>query len=329
MSDIRTQYRIIESGAGWVERAGRGRVRIEGADRAAFLQALVTNDLEQLAPGRGVYTAYLTPQGRLIADMRLYERGDHVLADVPAALAASLVTRLDALVFSEDVRLADVTATTSVLGVMGHGAETLLDRALDLPPGTLAGLSVLGVAEQPSRFVARTDDAECPIFDVFMPEAARAAVLAGFAAAGIEHVSDALANLLRIEAGRPAFGSDMDEHTIPLEAGLVERAISLTKGCFVGQEVIVRVLHRGGGRVARRLVRLAFEPALTTPPAPGTTLRANGQEAGRVTSAAWSPRLERVVALGYLARDVAEPGRDVRAMAADGEWRADVLGLAG
>ena len=309
LSDIRSQYRIIESGAGWVERTGRGRLRVDGADRVAFLQALVTNDLTALGPARGVYAAYLTPQGRLVADLTVYDRGDHLLADVPAALAGSLLTKLDALVFSEDVRISDVSASIVAFGVMGRQAES--------------------VVRQTTFFAVPTDVASHPAFDVFVPRESRAEAIAALEAAGARSVSEALADLLRIEAGRPAFGPDMDDQTIPLEAGLLDRAISLTKGCYVGQEVIVRVLHRGGGRVARRLVTLAFDPALETPPAAGAVLVVDGREAGRVTSAAWSPGAGRVVALGYLTRDTAEPGRQVTTSVDGRDTAGRVVAFAG
>ncbi len=331
MTDIRTQYRIIESGAGWIERAGRGRLRFAGKDRLSFLQALVTNDLAAVGPEHGAYALYLTPQGRLITDLRLYERGDGLIADVPAGVAGDLVGRLDGLIFAEDVSVSNATAAVAQIGVMGARAAALLARALDVDAARLDALPVLGVVDAGSAFIARTDEGDGMVFDVFMPAADRDAILAKLAAAGIEPVSDAIAEVLRIEAGRPAFGRDMDGQTIPLEAGLLERAISLTKGCYVGQEVIVRVLHRGGGRVAKRLVKLTFDPTVEgRHRRPGTVLRIDGDDVGRITSAAWSPRLGRVVALGYVARESAEPGRRVVASAAGGgDARADVLGLAG
>jgi folate-binding protein YgfZ len=309
LTDIGTQYRIIESGAGWVERTARGRLRLDGADRVSFLQALLTNDLGVLTPARSVYAAYLTPQGRLIADCRVYDRADHVLMDIPAAIASSLAVKLDALIFAEDVRVSDVSAAVVQIGVMGSRAEAMLG---DIP-----------------FFHAPVDVADVPAFDLFVPEASRASAVAALEAAGIQPVTHAIAEVLRIVAGRPAFGQDMDEHTIPLEAGLLDRAISLTKGCYVGQEVIVRVLHRGGGRVARRLVKLSFDPAITMPPEPGTPLFVGAKEAGRITSSAWSPRSGRVVALGYLSREAAEAGQHLTMRWNSGEVRAEVVGLAG
>ncbi len=329
MTDIRTQYRIIESGAGWIERARRGRLRFTGKDRVPFLQALVTNDLAVVGPERGAYAVYLTPQGRLITDLRLYERGDGLIADVPVGVTGDLVARFDGLIFAEDVAVSNVSAAIAHVGVMGARAAALLTRALDVDAARLDALPVLGVVDAGSAFIARTDEGDGPVFDVLMPAADRDVILAKLAAVGIEPVSDAMAEVLRIEAGRPAFGQDMDGQTIPLEAGLLERAISLTKGCYVGQEVIVRVLHRGGGRVAKRLVKLTFDPDVEAAPAAGTVLSIDGHDVGRITSAAWSPRLGRVVALGYLARESAEPGRRVVASAAGGDASADVLALAG
>ena len=302
---------------------------MEGSDRTSFLQALLTNDLTALTAWQGVYTAYLTPQGRMIADMRLYARPDSILADVPAPVAAGLVAKLDAVIFSEDVRVSDASHEWAGITVVGRKAAALLAIAAGLDPVQLAGLSTLGVAGSDSMFIARTDDAEGGAFDVFVPAGSRAALIERLQAADIKPVGEDVVDLLRIEAGRPAFGRDMDEHTIPLEAGLLDRAISLTKGCYVGQEVIVRVLHRGAGRVAKRLVKLAFDAALETAPAPGTPLHIDGRESGRITSAARSPRLGRVVALGYLAREDADAARPPSAAVDGRDWRAEVLGLAG
>ena len=126
-------------------------------------------------------------------------------------------------------------------------------------------------------------------------------------ALGAVDVDDDTAETLRVEGGVPLFGRDMDEETIPLEAGIEDRAISFTKGCYVGQEVIIRVLHRGHGRVARRLVGVTLEPQHDVPP-PGTTLHAEDKVVGEVTSSTWSPGLGRPIALGYVKRDRAEPG---------------------
>lgn len=332
MDDIRSQYRIITTGAGWADRSARGRIGFAGRDAQPFLQALVSNEVAALAAGQGVYATYLTPQGRMISDLRIFHRAGYLLADVPAALAERLVASFDALLFAEDVVVSDASLAIGQIAVTGQQAASVVGRALGIDPAALEALpplAQLDAREVGGVFVARADDSSWPGFDVFMPAAVRESVVRRLDASGAVPVSSELMELLRIEAGRPDFGVDMTEETIPLEAGLLERAISTTKGCYVGQEIIIRVLHRGGGRVARRLSRLELDPSLAVAPAPGAVLSADGREVGKVTSSAFSPARERVVALGYVHRDFAEAGRHVMVATPAGEVDAVILGLAG
>jgi folate-binding protein YgfZ len=325
MSNVSDEYRTIAGLAGWTARATRGRLRVEGRDARSFLHALLSNEIESLQPGQGTYATYLTPQGRMIADVAVYNAGDHLLLDVPVSLSASLAQRFDQLIFSEDVRVEDVSAPLAHISVVGERAEDALARALGVDASVLRALGLRAHLVSGSVRIARTDDVSLPSFDVFVQNAELSQTLAQFGRPAILQMSAELAESLRIDAGRPRFGVDMTDETIPLEAGLLERAISQTKGCYVGQEVIIRVLHRGGGRVAKRLVRLAFDPSVTSVPAPGAPLHTESGETGRITSAAFSPRDERVIALGYVHRDVAEAGRRVHA----GDAPAEILGLAG
>jgi folate-binding protein YgfZ len=160
-----------------------------------------------------------------------------------------------------------------------------------------------------SAIVTRVTDAGEPGFDVYVERAEAPAFMAAVTAAGVVRLDDETAETIRIEAGVPQFGRDMDEDTIPLEAGIEGRAISFTKGCYVGQEIIIRVMHRGHGRVARRLVGLVLSGDQS--PASGARIRAGDREIGAVTSGAWSPAFGRPIALGYVHRDFAEPGTPV------------------
>ena len=321
------QYRIIAAGAGWIDRGSRGMLRFTGPDAHQFLQALLTNDVDRLSPGGGLYACYLTPQGRLIGDLDLFRRGDVILASVAAGLAAPLAARLDALIFSEDMTVSDVSAEWTEIGVTGGAAAASLSRALELGIEALEPLPEHAHVDWGAGFVARGGDSTLPMFRVFVPAAERAEVVARLEAAGIVSVTDDLATALRIEAGRPVWGADLSGDVIPLEAGLLERAISTTKGCYVGQEIVIRILHRGGGRVARRLVRLAIDPSVVDVPAAGTPIAVDGHETGHVTSAALSPVSGRIVALGYVHRDTAEAGRVVAI--GPNHVRAEVIGLAG
>jgi tRNA-modifying protein YgfZ len=319
------EYRIIADRAGWIGRSPRGRLRIDGRDAAPFLHALFSNDVRALQPGGGVYATYLTPQGRLLADPIVYHCGESLLLDVAPGQAASLAARLDRAIFAEDVRIEDVSASIDQIGVIGGAAGRIVARAMSVAVEALEALAPHAHLAAADGRIARQEMAVLPSFDVFVPADGRASVIARLEEAGAVAMSDELADALRIDAGRPAFGVDMTEETIPLEAGLLERAISLSKGCYVGQEVIVRVLHRGGGRVAKRLVRIAFAPDIDAPIAVGQAIATDAGDVGRVTSAAWSPRENRAIALGYVHRDAAEVGRRVRL----GEAAGEIVGFAG
>jgi folate-binding protein YgfZ len=154
--------------------------------------------------------------------------------------------------------------------------------------------------------MTRDDAFDVPGFTAFSPVADVASLIHTLTNRGAVETTLETLDILRLEAGRPAFLVDMDEHTIPLEAGLEQRAISFSKGCYVGQEVIVRVTHRGGGRVAKRLVGIRLSKG--TIPAGGEPISSDGREVGRLTSAAWSPALESGIALGYVHRDFTAPG---------------------
>jgi len=328
MRDIDTQYRIIADGAGWIERTDRGRLRFDGADRISFLHALLSNDVATLAPGGGTFALYLTPQGRMIADLHVFVRPDHVIADVPAALAAKLAANLDGAIFTEDVRVTDVSTALRQISVVGRQAASVLARVASTSEPALMDRPVWSQVEFARGFVAKTDDFVEHSWDVLADEAGMRETIAALERAGAVLLNDAVAEAMRIEAGRPRFGIDMTEETIPLEAGLLDRAISQTKGCYVGQEVIIRVLHRGGGRVAKRLARLTVDSTAELPP-PDARILVDGRDVGRVTSATWSPRANAPIALGYVARDVAEAGREVALSWADQNIPARITGLAG
>lgn len=265
---------------------------VTGSDAKAFLQALVTNDIAPMEPGTARYAALLTPQGRMITDMQIVMQGPEAfMLVVPSDVAGPLAARLDRLIFSEVVEVADVSGTASHFSIAGPDAGRVAD---DVTPAPLA--------RWPS------DELGVPGIDVIVPASEGGRVRATLAG-GAAPLSREAREILRVEAARPEFHVDMTEDTIPLEANLLDRAISTTKGCYVGQEVIIRVLHRGGGRVARRLVQLRFDGSEHDVPARDSALSLDGAEVGRVTSAVWSPRRQAAIGLGYVHRDHAREGQ--------------------
>ena len=314
------QYRALRDGAALVNRSERGRLRLTGADRREYLQGLLTNDIVALSPGSGCYACLLTAQGRMIADMYVIETGDAILMDLERAVTARVGEHLAQFVFSEDVEVTDVSGSTAQLGVFGPDAAHVVNRVFERhgsPPPSTADLESLLVLENRTVnwgslpiTIVRRDDLGGLGFDLWIGAEHSDALAEALSGAGALAVDPEAADICRIENGRPLFGRDMTTDTIPLEAGIEDRAISLTKGCYVGQEIIIRVLHRGQGRVARRLVGLTLDPKASVPSG-GSTIRAGDREIGIVTSAVLSPPLGRPIALGYVHRDFVEPGSAV------------------
>ena len=309
---------IIRTGAAIGAVAPRRQIAVAGKDRATYLHGLLTNDIQGLTPGTGCYAAWLTPQGRMLTDMHVLESGGMILLDLPAETVDATLARLDQFVFSEDVRLESLAETLSAVWVHGPAAAGRIDRVLhasslpDVPPSIWRQYqhATFRFGDEPVS-VVRIDQLGVPGYCIYVARAHEAALLNALESAGAVVVLPDAIDAARIEAGYPVFGIDMTDDTIPLEAGIEDRAISLTKGCYVGQEVIIRVLHRGHGRVAQKLVGLLMEPGQVVP-APGMTLQADGKDVGVVTSSAESPALGRPIALAYLKRDFIAPGTQVQ-----------------
>jgi folate-binding protein YgfZ len=303
-------YRALRDGAAVGAIAPRSVIGVSGRDRASLLHGLLTNDVQSLAAGTGCYAAWLTPQGRMITDLHLFETGDRILLDVPAELTAALLDRLDRSVFSEEVELTDLSRSLTPVWIHGPAAAAVVERVLGGERGLAAWPPYRHASmrfDETAAVVARVDQIGAPGFCVYIDAARDADLRAALARAGAAAADPEALQAARIEAGYPLFGVDMTGETIPLEAGIEDRAISFTKGCYVGQEVIVRVLHRGHGRVARKLVRLRVEGAV---PTRGARIVADGRDVGTITSAARSPELG-PVAIGYVHRDFTSAGTGV------------------
>jgi folate-binding protein YgfZ len=297
--------------------ADRRQIAVAGPDRASFLQGFLTNDIPALAAGQGCYAAWLTPQGRMLTDLHVLESGDMLLLDVPAAGVEETAGRLEQFHFTEDVQIASLADSLRAVWLHGPRAAEILENLA--PREESAGQKAQPYGEwsqyQNARVdiagssvvAARIDQLGVPGFAIYVDAGQEAALTSALIGAGAVAAAPSSLEAARVEAGYPLFGTDMTTDTIPLEAGIEGRAISLTKGCYVGQEVIIRVLHRGGGRVARKLVGLRIGGAV---PARGAKIFTGEKEIGFVTSAAESPRLG-AIALGYVHRDSVEPGTAV------------------
>jgi folate-binding protein YgfZ len=298
-------YRAARDSVAFRRRHERSMLRATGKDRLDWLQGLLTNDVKSFDGAGWTYAAWLTPQGRMITDMAVIEIGDEAWLDVPTPLAASLAERLDLMVFAEDVRIEDVSGRIVSVAVQGPAAWNAIGGLLTtiLPHLDPGGIAVVRDGSDPIVVVRTLDGPD--VFVMYASSTRAAGLEESLAHGGAAPLDDESAETLRIEAGVPRFLVDMTEETIPLEANL-DYAISHTKGCYVGQEIIVRIRDLAKGRVARRLVGLL--PEGDAVPAVGASVAADGKAVGRITSAAWSPALSRPIAMAIVHRDYTAAG---------------------
>jgi folate-binding protein YgfZ len=292
---LATDYRTITEACGLVDRSERGKLALTGADARSFLQGQVTNDVEGLPDGAGCYAAFLTPKGKMLGDLRILAAGDELLLDTERVALQGLFNMIRRFSIGYDVQLHKRTLECGLLSLVGPDAAAVADAG-PLPADEHAHVVVdvpgIGVAAR----AIRTDvgvDLLCAAEDV-------AALRAALEDAGAVAVSEAAVECLRIEHGRPRYGIDLDDSVIPQEAGLNERAVSFTKGCYVGQETVARLYYRGKPNRQLRGLRLS------APASPGDELSFDGRVVGRVASVAESPRFG-PIALALVRRE-APPG---------------------
>lgn len=319
------EYAQLRQDAGLVDRSDRLRMTFAGAHAAATLTGLLTNDVLALQPGHGQLAAALTAKGKVIADVRVFRPdAEHFLVDAPAAAGAGLLAMVRKYVNPRLATYADVSATIACLGVAGPHARQVIAHALECSPATIDLLPPYASAALPfadeTVMVARAADYGVDGFDCFLNAGAAGALRDRLLGAGAAPAAPAAVEVLRIEAGRPAWGVDMTDDTLAPEARLDELdAISYTKGCYTGQEVVARVHFRGHvNRVLRGL-------QLAEPVEEAARVLFADADVGDVRSRAVSPRLG-PIALAMLRREV-EPGASVRVLSAAGSVDATVFTL--
>jgi folate-binding protein YgfZ len=306
--ELDAQYRQLREECGLLDRSGRGKLLVAGPDGAEYLQGQLTNDVEALEPGDGLYAALLDRKGHIQADMRVLnasavpfpeiatERNSQTVVwlDTEAEAREAALRHLTMYAIGRDVAVADVSGERAILSLIGPRSVEIAGTAA-LPENTCAASAVAGI----ECLAVGTRDGVDLI--VGAGEAGRLReVLLG---AGAVEVSPEAAEILRIEAGVPRFGAEMGTETMPAEAGIVEAAVSFTKGCYIGQETVARLHYKG--RPNRHLRGLR----LSGPAAPGAPLLLGEKEVGRLGSAAVSPALG-PIGLAILRRE-AEPGAEL------------------
>lgn len=301
--DVNAECRAVRESAGVMDRNDRGYLTASGPDAASFLHRMTSNEVNGLEPGQGCYATQLTAQGHMVADFYLLRMADHLLLETGYSVRDRLREILEKYIIADDVELADLSEQLAALAVEGPAAGKLLTAAGAVTlPGKEFNHTWVKLAGTPVLVVRLSETGEEGYRLVFVVEYAQNvwdALSGQQKLVPWKPVGHAALNILRTEAGIPWYGVDMDEHTLPPEAGLEARAISYTKGCYLGQEIIERIRSRG--HVNRRLA--GFYLGGEGLPAAGTKLHSNGKEVGKITTAVLSPTLGRPIALGYVRRE--------------------------
>jgi tRNA-modifying protein YgfZ len=303
-----TEYERAHEGAVMIERSDVRYVRVYGRDPVRMVQGLVSNDIGTAAAGRAVYAAVLTPKGKMVADVRVFRRGDELLVETHRDALDNLIAHLRKFVPPLFARF-EPTDSWACVSVYGPAAAQAVAKVIGFAPPPEAD----SIAEANGLIAVGSTYAGVDGFDVVVATQSREMLLRDLEMSGVTRASLDTLEVLRVEAGTPRWGAELDETVIPLEAGLRARAISESKGCYTGQEIIIRILHRGHVNWLLRGIRLGDSEAT-----PGCILvDANGKRIGRVTSVVWSPRAAQNIALAYVRREI-EPETEVRVEVADG-----------
>lgn len=297
---IEEDYQALREGCGIVDLSTQDRLELTGKDRQRFLHAYTTCDIKGLAPGSSVFGFFTSAQGRILSDVTVLALEDRLWLEIPPGQAGPISEHLKKFVLADRVEIRPLEDALP-LAVAGPGAEAAVGR--------LEGIEVT---------VQRRERVGVPAFTLWTKAAEAAALAERLAAAGARAVGPEALEIVRAEAGMPRFGQDYGPDNFPQETGL-EEAVSYTKGCYLGQEVVARIHYRGG--VQKGLRGLLFDGEA---PAAGAKILVDGKESGAATTVVRSLALGRTVGLGILHKRAGEPGTRVEV---EGGGTAEVRGL--
>ncbi|HEX3719941.1 MAG TPA: glycine cleavage T C-terminal barrel domain-containing protein [Verrucomicrobiae bacterium] len=314
--DWRAEYAALREGAGILDLSFRGRLCLLGADRQRFLNGQVTNNVKDLQTGGGCYAALVSAKGKLQSDLNIYRLENELLLDFEPGYVEIVTQRLEKYVIAEDVQIIDVAPRYGLLSVQGPKSAEILEKH------PKSAMEILKIASPflGEIYVANRPRLRGPGFDLFVPTAAMTEMAAQLVSRSGRLCGWRAFETARIEAGIPRFGVDMDETNLAPEA-LDASAISYSKGCYIGQEVIARV--RTYGQVAKSLRRLKLEGQ--EPPPKGAKLFLGDKEVGYITSAVQSPASDSVMSLGYIRREADKPGAELLAETSTGKLPAKIV----
>lgn len=310
-------YSVVrDGGAGLIDLSSRGRILVSGSEAVVFLNGLVTNDMKSLAVNSWMPAAFANVQGRLLAVVRIIHREDGFLIDTEDATHDAVIKLIERFTLAGDFTVADMTSETAQLSIQGKKAHEIVAKifgkeAADLENQKARIVDCEGASVTLIRATHTAEDG----FDLYLDRDHLPKLRDELTSAGSQPITDDTFETLRIEAGIPRYGIDMDETNVVTETNL-DDAVSFTKGCYVGQEIIVRIKHRG--HVAKKLTGIVLSGA-NAAPRNAKISSADGKEVGRITSSTFSPKIERAIALAYLKYDFITPETAVRVITPDSE----------
>jgi len=355
--DWLAEHAALRETAGVIDLSFRSRICLVGADRVRYLHGQVTNDVKKLRVGEGCYSAVTTAKGKMESDLTISALADELLLDFEPGLTEKVSQRLEKFIVADDVQIVDAAPHYGLLSVQGPKAEAVV-RALDLfaelsakplssvkiSDATLGEIYLMSHARLDSNWWGEPSSSpdlsemgsrglsphqKMIGFDLFVPSNSLGAVADKIIAAANQVGGRACGwqafETARIEAGIPRFGADMDETNIPLECGIERRAVTYSKGCYIGQEVINRI--HSVGHVNRELRGLRLADDLKALPQRGDKLFHAGKEVGSVTSVVKSPALKASIALGYVRREANQIDTELTLHAAGVERAAKIVEL--
>ena len=286
--DVMREYAAVrDGGAGLIDLSARGRISVSGSEAVMFLNGLITNDMKTLEENRWMPAAFPNVQGRLLAAVRIMRKAHDYLLDTEAITHDKVLKLIERFTLAGDFKVADITAETALISLQGRRADGIVER-----------INREGITVVPATHTAEKG------FDLIVSAERKTDLWQTLIDSGATGVSERVAEILRIEAGIARYGRDMDETNVVTETNL-DDAVSYTKGCYLGQEIIVRIKHRG--HVAKKLTGLVFDTA--QPIEAGSVIKSpDDKEIGRVTSTTFSPKLETTVGLGYVRWEHITPG---------------------
>ncbi len=310
--NVRAEFGALRSGCGVYEMNLRTKISLTGGDRGRWLNGMVTNNIRDLAVGQGVYAFVLNPQGHILGDLYAYNRGDSLLIDTDQSQSQQLRATFDHYIIMDDVEVSDATGQLTAIGITGPRVREILQTAgFEIPE--LEPLRFVDVSwRNVSVIVVRGNNTSVESYEFWVPPDQAGGLRDTLTAAGATPVGPAALECLRVATGVPRYGQDIRERDLPQETEQ-HRAMHFSKGCYIGQEIVERIRSRGN--VHRKFTGFEVEGAL---PALGTKIQADGKDVGEVTSVASLPLAggDRSVALGYIRREVATPGKQVQASGA-------------